>query len=144
MAIIAKAEVRADSDIESAVVTLKIGGITASESAGAKLAGGERYDFLLLAAVNPGTSASVALSMGGADCTLLSCQIVVSGENAGLSRGDGDCAVDKCDGGKWITVACADDDVTAYVFDEQSPLVLGEPLHIGAGRGKLVRRGLRR
>ncbi len=134
VAIIAKAEVRADSDIESARVTLKIGGIAASESAGTKLAGGERYDFLLLAAVNPGANATVALSMDGADCTLLSCQIVVSGESACLSRGDGDCAVDKCDDGKWLAVACEDDNVAAYVFDEQSPIDLGEPLYVGAGR----------
>lgn len=134
VAIIAKAEVRADSDIESGKVTLKIGGIPASESAGTKLTKGERYDFLLLAAVNPGAAATIAFSMGGADCTLLSCQIVTSGESASLSRGDGDCAVDKCDQGKWLAVACEDDNVAAYIFDEQSPLDLGESIHIGTGR----------
>lgn len=133
-AIIVKAEVRADSDVENVVISLKIDGIVASSSAGSNMTKGERYDFLLLAAADPGTDSVLSLSAGNADCTLLSCQIVISGDGAKLGRGSGDCAVDKCGSGKWLAVECEDDDIAAYVFDETEPFSLGDPVYIGTGR----------
>lgn len=134
IAIIVKAEVRADSDISGAKISMKLDGIVASESAGASLTGGERYDFMLLAALDPGSGATLSLSMDGADCTLLSCQLVVSGTGAKLRCGSGDCAADKNGNGKWLTVTCEDDDVAAYIFDESEPLYIGAPLYVGTGR----------
>lgn len=126
-----RACVRADSSVENGLFELKINGFTAGRCDFSASAGETRDCFVMSAASVDG-SAELAVSMNGLDCTLLSCQILLSGSNADLCRSGGDAAVDKC-GSVWALVSVSDDNIYAYTFGEED-FSLGQPVRIGSGR----------
>lgn len=122
--------VRADSDITGGEVKTLINGLKAGGSVfGA--ASGNTVELFVMCAINVSGTASVSLS-SDSDCTLMSCQLLLSGEGAAISGRGGDSAAD-CLDGKWALVTSSDDYVNAYLFTEEN-FTLANPVYIGTGR----------
>ena len=126
-----RAAVRADSEITSGGINVLINGINAGKSV-FSAAKGEIRELFVMCAANISGSAVVSLSAENSDCTLMNCQILISGEGAEIAGRGGDSAVDR-QGDKWALVTCGDDYVYAYLFTEEN-FRLENPKYIGTGR----------
>ncbi len=120
----------ADSDITNGEIAVLINGLAAGKSTFG-LSTGEKTELFIMCAVYVSGVAAVSLS-SGADCTLLCCQLLISGADAEISGRGGDSAVDIFKD-KWALVTSSDDYVNAYLFTEDD-FKLENPKYIGTGR----------
>lgn len=123
-----RAFVRADESVTDAELSVKINGLKAGYTAFSAAQGETRDCFVICAASIDGT-AVVSLSADKLNCTLVSCQIVISGADADIARTGGDASADKC-GNVWALVFSRDDYVYACAFTEPdfsdaSPVTVG-------------------
>lgn len=128
--IFVRASVRADSEISS-VFSVKINGLPAGGCDLSAEKDETRDLFVMCAAAVDGTAA-ISVTADGADCTLMSCQVLVSGQDAFVARPGGDASADKC-GEVWALISSEDDNIYARTFTEQN-FSLSDRIYIGTGR----------
>lgn len=125
-----RAEVRLDSDVNDGRFDVLVNGLSAG---GCELGGvkGETKTLFVMCAAYINGTARAEVTAYGADCTLISCQLLISGAGADIARTGGAAATDNS-GDVWLVVTGDDGYITARSFTEDN-FELSEPIYIGAG-----------